>query len=236
MPLFFSSVMKIKSFLLDIVYTKRCKYCRRVIGREKDLCSDCESNLPFITGKLCNKCGLSKENCNCTSDIRYYKAVYAPFSYEGAIKKFFSEFKFQGGEYLSEIIAQDMAEVYNKHIVEYDIDMCVFVPAHPVDKRRRGYNQSELLAKHLCSIIGLECEDALVKTRRTASQHELNRYMRSGNLVGAIELRKTADVKDKRVLLIDDIKTTGSTLNECTKMLLLGGAADVFCLVGAIKK
>ena len=216
--------MKIKSFLLDIVYTKRCKYCRRVIGREKDLCSDCESNLPFITGKLCNKCGLSKENCNCTSDIRYYKAVYAPFSYEGAIKKFFSEFKFQGGEYLSEIMAQDMAEVYNKHIMSEKAF------------KRRGYNQSELLAKHLCSIIGLECEDALVKTRRTASQHELNRYMRSGNLVGAIELRKTADVKDKRVLLIDDIKTTGSTLNECTKMLLLGGAADVFCLVGAIKK
>ena len=108
------------------------------------------------------------------------------------------------------------------------------MPSAKEDLKSRGYNQAELLAKDFSEITGITYEDVLVKAFRTETQHSLSSAERSGNLAGAIELKDDVDLMNKRVLLIDDIKTTGATLNECAKMLLIGGAAEVFCLTVAI--
>lgn len=127
-----------------------------------------------------------------------------------------------------------MAKCFHKNYEGYDFDLCTFVPSAKDDYKKRGYNQAELLAKDFCERTNLKCEELLVKNFSTEAQHNLSSAERSGNLLGAIDLKDGVDIENMRILLVDDIKTTGSTLNECAKNLLIGGAAEVFCLTIAV--
>lgn len=226
--------MEKKKFVIKLLYPQRCRYCENVIDIRKEICHTCENTLKRIEGEICKLCGADVDNCHCGHKKHYYKYICAPFYYEGAASRAIWRFKFRNATRLSLIFAEDMVECFNKHYRGYDFDLCTFVPSAKDDLKNRGYNQAELLAKDFSSITGIVCEDVLTKMFQTETQHSLSSSERSGNLAGAIELKDDVDLLNKRILLIDDIKTTGATLNECAKMLLIGGAAEVFCLTVAI--
>lgn len=224
--------MKIK--LIKLLYPQRCKYCDIVIDIRREFCHTCENTLQKIEGDICKLCGKKVNDCDCGHKKHYYKYICAPFYYEGAASRAIWRLKFRKETKLSKVLAEDMAECFDTYYNGYDIDLCTFVPSSKESLKERGYNQAELLAGDFCELKNIPCEELLLKTKETKTQHELLSVERSGNLVGAIELKDDVDLVNKRVLLIDDIKTTGTTLNECAKMLLIGGAAEVFCLTVAI--
>ena len=224
--------MKIK--LIKLLYPQRCRYCDAVIDLRRKICHTCENTLQKIEGDICKLCGKKKEDCDCGHKKHFYKYVCAPFYYEGAASRAIWRLKFQNQVDLSKIFAEDLAECFDTYYKGYDFDLCTFVPSSEKSLKERGYNQAELLARDFCEIKELPCEELLLKTRETKIQHDLLSFERTGNLAGAIELKGDVDLTNKRVLIIDDIKTTGSTLNECAKMLLIGGADEVFCLTVAI--
>ena len=226
--------MKRKNFIIKLLYPQRCRYCDNVIDIRKKICHTCENTLHRVEGDICKLCGADVDACNCGHKKHFYKYICAPFYYEGAASRAIWRFKFRNATGLSKVFAEDMVECFNNHYSGYDFDLCTFVPSAKEDFKKRGYNQAELLAKDFSEITEIKFEDVLVKKFQTETQHSLSSSERSGNLAGAIELKDDVDLMNKRVLLIDDIKTTGATLNECAKMLLIGGAAEVFCLTVAV--
>ncbi len=227
---------ELKDFIISFVFPKRCKFCNGVILFNEEICKKCEDSLNEIKGEICFKCGMDKESCNCKDKKSYYKAISAPYYYDGAMGTAIRLLKFQKKQLLSKTISEEMAKCYFKNLSEYSPDLVTYVPMHKKQEKKRGFNQAELITKQLSEIINIPCEDVLIKTTVTEQQHFLNEFSRTGNLLGVFEVKENIDLTDKRILLCDDIKTTGKTLDECAKTLLIAGAADVICLTAAITK
>lgn len=220
--------------LLSILFPERCKYCNKVIDLRETICKTCRNTLHTIGKGICKKCGVETEFCHCDGRKIFYEAVCAPFYYDGAATKGLHNLKFRNHPEIAKVFAKDMAECFINNYSDYDFDYCTFVPSTKEDLKKRGYNQAKLLAENMCSFINLECKELLFKAFSTVPQHTLGGIERSGNLLGAFTVNEEFDIENKSILLCDDIKTTGSTLNECAKTLLIGGAAEVFCITAAI--
>lgn len=227
---------ELKEFLLAIIFPKRCRYCDCVVRHNEISCSNCEDNLKIIDGEICFKCGHKKDDCVCKGHKFFYEAISAPFYYDGAIKKTIRLYKFQNRIHLSDTLAEEMAKCYVNNLSEYSVDLVTFVPMSKKKLKKRGFNQAELITRKMCEILELPCEELLEKTFETPEQHFLDENLRKGNLIGVFEVKENIDILDKRILLCDDIKTTGRTLDECAKTLLIAGASDVICLTAAISK
>lgn len=221
---------------IKLLYPQRCRFCNNVVDIRREICHTCENTLQRIEGDICKLCGMGVNDCYCGRKKHFYKYICAPFYYEGAASRAIWNLKFNKKIKFSKPLAEDMVKAFNTHYLGYNFDLCTFVPSAKEDLKKRGYNQAELLTKDFCEITGLKCEELLVKLFPTPSQHDLSGVERSGNLLGSIDLADNVNIDNMRILLIDDIKTTGSTLNECAKMLLIGGAAEVFCLTVAVTK
>ncbi len=227
---------ELKEFLISFIFPKRCKFCDSVVKYNESSCEKCENSLNRITGEICFKCGMDKENCDCKEHKSYYIAIASPFYYDGAIGNTIRLLKFRKKTHLSKTIAEEMANCYYEKLAEYSPDVVTFVPMHKNQQKKRGFNQAELVTREMCEILNLPCEDILIKTETTDQQHMLDESERTGNLLGVFSVKEDFDLTDKRVLLCDDIKTTGATLNECAKTLLINGASDVICLTSAITR
>lgn len=227
---------RFKDMTLSLFFTKRCRFCRTVTDIRKEICEKCENELFKIDGDICFKCGREKTRCTCKRKPGYYMSVCAPYYYMGAAKKAVTLLKFHNDKDMADILAKDMAQTLKARYDEIDFDFCTFVPAHKNELKRRGYNQAELLCKKLSEETGIPFIDCLDKPFETAPQHSLNEAKRSGNLLGAITLKDNMlqNIEDKRILLCDDIKTTGATLDECAKTLLISGVAEVRCITVCI--
>jgi ComF family protein len=227
---------ELKEFLTAFLFPKRCRYCTCVIKHNEEICRKCEDNLHEISGEICFKCGCSKEDCVCKNHKSYYEAISAPFYYDGTASNSIKLLKFRKRTEVSDVLAEEMAKCYVNNLSEYSVDLVTFVPMHKKKRKDRGFNQSELLTRKMCDILNLPCQELLVKTDETEDQHFLDENLRKGNLLGIFSTVDEIDILDKRILLCDDIKTTGATLDECAKTLLIAGASDVICLTCAITK
>ncbi|MCM1194759.1 MAG: ComF family protein [Corallococcus sp.] len=217
----------------------KCLECGRDIFDETGFCSDCMKEVVFNNGKTCKRCGVgidgAEDYCgNCAFDKIYFDRSFAVFSYEGAVQRTILQMKFGGKGRYAKVFARYLAFLSEKNGVEFDA-VC-YPPMSAKAKRSRRYNQSRLLAKYFCDI--LDCDerltDALVKVKETERQEKLNKNDRKSNLIGAFKVK--CDVKGKRVVVIDDVKTTGATLNECAKVLKRAGAVSVVGLMLSARK
>ena len=227
---------ELKDFLTAFLFPKRCRYCTCVIKHNEEICRKCEDNLHEISGEICFKCGCSKEDCVCKNHKSYYEAISAPFYYDGTASNSIKLLKFRKRTEVSDVLAEEMAKCYVNNLSEYSVDLVTFVPMHKKKQKDRGFNQAELLTRKMCNILNLPCQELLVKTDETEDQHFFDENLRKGNLLGIFSTVDEIDILDKRILLCDDIKTTGATLDECAKTLLIAGASDVICLTCAITK
>lgn len=216
-----------------------CISCGREIFNDVGFCDECMNSVVFNNGKTCKRCGVGidgeEDFCgNCAFDKIYFDKSYAVFSYEGAVQRAILNMKFNGRGRYAKILAKYLAYCAVKNNLEFDV-VC-FPPMSKKSKRERFYNQSRLLAEYFCQINGCgeKYLDALAKVKETERQERLSKTERKQNLIGAYKV--TADVKGKRVLVIDDVKTTGATLNECAKALKRKGAISVEGLTVSARK
>lgn len=219
---------------LSFVFPVRCKYCGKVIMIDKEICPECEKSIERVAGKVCLKCGCEKERCNCKKKRVFYKAVVAPHYYDSSARYAVWNLKFNGFREFSKTLAEDMFLTYKEHYRDIDFDFCTFVPMNKKNLRKKDFNHSEVIASSLSSLAGLECVCVLEKIFETRSQHKLSETERSGNLLGAFSVIENSVVDGKRILQCDDVKTTGATLNECAKTLLIAGAAEVYCITALV--
>ena len=217
----------------------RCIGCGKDVFDETAFCPDCAKSVVYNNGKTCKRCGVAidgaEEYCdNCAFDKLYFDRAYSVFCYDGAVRKAILAMKFNNLASYAKVFAKYLVFLAEKYQVEYDV--VTFVPMSKQSLRKRGYNQAQWLARYFCNLMDEDdlLIEALVKTKETASQESLGRTERKTNLTNAYTIN--ADVKGKRVLIIDDVKTTGSTLNECAKVLKKHGATAVYCITIASPK
>lgn len=222
--------------LVSLVYPNRCAGCGELIEYGKHWCDSCLSSLEFIPSPVCSGCGMNKEECKCKpKEAHDWESITAPFYYDGVVRNAIFRFKFRGKSKLSLMFAEYMVKSLEIQLPGKQFDTVACVPMSKKGRRERGYNQSELLARDVAKLLDVEFNpDLLRKVRKTETQHSLPSQQRAGNVFGAYEVSKDISLDGKIILLCDDIKTTGSTLAECCRMLKLSGAKEVCCVCAAV--
>lgn len=196
---------------------------------KNNLCPDCLKTVIFNNGNVCPVCGRKTtlpEIClECKAQAPLFKKAASPLVYEGGSATLIAKFK-NGNGYLKEFFADLIAEKLKDFP---QTDCIVYVPMTEKAIFARGYNQAELLAKSLPARTGLPViKDAIIKQKDTSAQKSLTRKEREQNLKGCFKVEKRAEIKGKKVLLIDDVLTTGATSEAVCKALLGAGTAEVY--------
>lgn len=215
--------------LFYFLFPRRCELCGEVCEINCERCEDCR-NVKHIEGEICLKCGREKQMCNCKNEkvTMAYNGVVAPFYYKGSPERAVRRLKNYGFCELAPKMAEEIADTVNNRYNNTSFDLITCVPLTKDRLKERGYNQSELLAKEVSKLLNINYEPVLDKNIKTKSQRYSSAKERRINLYGAIDLKEDAEVKDKTILIIDDVKTTGSTLNECASVLKGYKAKSVF--------
>ncbi len=214
--------------------TNHCIYCNEVVGYGENLCQECREELPRISGARCRLCGAGKERCDCKNHRMAYDGITSPFYYEGGVQRGIRKLKFNGKDHLAHHYAEAMAECVKADFSEVDFDFICYVPFTNLQKLKRSYNTSELLAEELAKFLKLPLSREIYKLFETDTQHRKGVVGRKGNVFGVYDVRHPEKIKDKTVLLVDDIKTTGVTLDECAWILKIRGARAVYCVTAAL--
>ena len=216
--------MKLYHFLMELLFPPKCVLCRKLLKNgEIDLCGACRADAPEYPGKKIN--------------IRFLDSFAAVWYYEGNVRSSLLRYKFCNARSYSVSYGRILAM---KLLREYPegFDILTWVPVSRLRKLRRGYDQVELLAKAVGTELGLSPVPTLKKIRNNRPQSRMkDPAARKANVLGAYRVLETADVKGNRVLLLDDILTTGATAGECARMLRMAGAKEVHCAaVAAARK
>ncbi len=224
---------EIRRWLLSLLFPNRCYLCGGVIGWRDRLCAACYDKVPYILPPVCPACGRSKSECSCRGHKRLFERCVSPLYYTDHSKLAIYNLKTYGYHGTVDALANEMAEVIRREYGGIPFDAVVPVPLHKVDMSRRGFNQAELLARALSSYIRVPMKPMLTKLYATKPQKSLTLQQRNGNLLGAFDVTDSDSAQDAVLLLVDDIITTGSTLDECAKMLKLYGAKEVYAVTAA---
>ena len=229
-------LQKIKEFYRAYIcnHKWRCAVCGKDIFDDDYVCPDCKNDLPYISkGGFCQHCGrqtnVMQNFClTCKGILTETDKMRSVFVYDDVIVKLVSDFKFKRAEYLQDFFVHELYNLYQKQ--NFNPDVITFVPMTAKALKKRGYNQTELLAKGLSAKTGVECVLLANKIKDTPHQVGLKRKERFDNLQGSFKLIDNSLVKDKTILLVDDVTTTGATAEVLSKKLKSGGAKRVYLL------
>jgi len=238
-----NAVLKIKaplllilSFFLEIFFPKRCVDCGK--PAKHFVCSDCINNIEKVRTSTCAECGKISQfgkfcqNCKKKNGTSLTGLISAARYESGPIKEMIHHLKYTGITSLSEVLGELMSERLEREKIKGKL-VVVPVPLHQKREFTRGFNQAELLARYISKRLNIPGGMALVRIKNTPSQVTLSGNLRKTNLVNVFRCDDTELIAGKTVLLIDDVTTTGSTLNECAKVLKQNGAKNVFGAVVA---
>lgn len=227
--------MQIFKTVINAFFPNTCISCGDIIQEDEYFCDYCYDKLERVDiTKICLKCAASKKNCECKNRLFYYNGMIAPFYTRFSAKDAMYRYKFQKQERNVKFFANQISIMVKTVYGDIDFDAVVPVPLSFRKRLNRGFNQAEVLAKEISKILGIPVINGLLycKGKRT-NQHETKDIkQRFKNVQGLYGYRYK--IKGKIVLLVDDIKTTGATLNECARQLILSGADKVYCVTGLI--
>ena len=202
------------------------------------LCNECLDRVERIRPPICKRCGLGVNGCTCNrrSNLtagHVFDCAISPFFYEGAIKNCIMYMKYGGHEEVARFLGYELSLEIAAQLFARDIDILTCVPSTRKSLSKRGFNQSQSIAENLnLSDLGFsgyyEDYSLLLKSNDTAIQHKLNAQARRENIKNAYSLSKNRNVEGKRILLVDDIMTTGATGDSCAKALKFAGASKVY--------
>ncbi len=226
---------KTAGFLLDLVYPRRCPVCDGLLPFGGPLiCNSCRGVPKPVREPRCRKCGKmllseAREYCaDCMSMRHSFDRAVSMFLYDSAMQASIYRYKYGNRREYADYYARCMASFLGPEIRSFRPEALVPVPLHRSKLKQRGFNQAELLAVRLGELLEIPVEAGLVKrVRETAPQKTLGREERRKNLKRSFTLCGN-DVKLSRILVIDDIYTTGSTVDELSSVLKKGGAREVY--------
>lgn len=205
-----------------------CYLCGNEVFGGEYFCAECKSLLPY-NRVYCERCGrkvLQKGYCpNCKAHAPAFDKARSLFVYEGRARLATLQFK-SGARWFAKAFAEEGMSVFNREFG--DSDFIAFTPMTPGAKRRRGYNQAEVLAREIGTRTGWKVEDLFVKEHDTVEQKMLTKAERRKNLRGTFRLHKRAAVKGKTVLLVDDALTTGATAEALCTLLSGAGSKKIY--------
>ena len=242
-----SAIRRILDSLLNLIFPELCFLCSAPLARQRDcgVCTSCWNKAAALKIKppRCPSCGLPlhsvEENSNylcgrCILQMPAYAGARSFGYYTAELSSLIQGMKFSGRRNLAGLLAPLLADTFYDTWGREEFDILAPVPLHPARRRDRGYNQSELLACSLARQISLPFKkDALIRTRPTLPQVGLTDTQRLDNVRGAFKCADPRKVSNKRVLLIDDVMTTGATAASAAQALIEGGALRVSVLTVA---
>ncbi len=223
----------LRSFV-DIFFPPVCPFCTADIAlRGEGLCGGCAGRLGLhlIKGPVCRVCGAPmKGNCGpestcgaCIKRPPRFSSARSLYVFSGGAREAVHCLKYRGRTMLGPVLGRALAGLVSS--MNFSPEVVLPVPLHRKKLRARGFNQSVVLARHMARSLGLRADvSSLARSRHTASQVGLNTKERRRNVAGAFVLRRAQRVGGRRVLLVDDVLTTGATVNECSRVLRAAGA------------
>ena len=227
--------------ITDIVFPSQCISCAAILQpiTEKVFCSACREKIKFLTGSICPICGImffdspsASHLCgNCLEKKPYFSYARAVASYETIILNAIHQFKYSRDLSIGILLASLMADFSFPDLDFRDYSLIIPVPLHIKKLRKRGFNQSIILADSIGKKWQIPVNFSLLKRCKfTLTQTGLNKKERQRNIKGAFEVRDKEKIAGRNIILIDDVYTTGATLNECAKKLIKAGAQKVAVL------
>lgn len=239
--------MSIFRQFMDLIYPPRCSICEKFLWKnraEKDqqellFCKSCFDGFSEISSPFCPICGRPfasevDEDHLCEDCLRkrpHYDAMRAPYLYEGGIMEAIHQFKYAGRSHLAKSLGLLLTSFAKTWLDKTNGSLMMPVPLHPRRLRERDFNQSLLLARHAAPLLEAELDFlSLRRIRYTQPQTGLKSDERRKNVRKAFQIVDREVVKGRTILLVDDVATTGNTLNECARTLKRAGAGEVFCL------
>jgi competence protein ComFC len=227
---------------VSLLYPATCSICGKQVRAGEYLCEACEAKIVRIVPPFCETCSEPFEGsmnsaftcANCAHRRIHFETAVAAYRGRGVVRDVIHQFKYNRQIHLRYLVARWLcAALDDERLRGYQFDVIVPVPLHPARQRERGFNQASLLAELLSAHTSIRCRPLLKRIRYTTTQTALDRSERMDNLHNAFRLRKNADVRGLRVLLIDDVLTTGSTLSECARVLKRAGAISLHAATAA---
>ena len=215
--------MRLFDRFLDLLYPPRCMLCRRLLNeQEKDICYKCADKLPALL------------NFEPRRDLKNIRLCVAPFVYKDELRASLHRYKFRGIAAYGRIYADFIAKSIDENAITCDI--ISWVPVSKGRMRERGYDQAEIIARSLAKELGLPCERLLIKCRENRRQSSMtSKEARKHNVAGAYRCVAREELTGKRILLVDDIVTTGATLSECAAMLKSSGGIEIYAAAAAMR-
>lgn len=227
------------SLCLDLLFPPRCPVCHGIAPWGKEICPECVKKLPYVTGKRCRKCGKPVEPyetlCDdCRRMSHFYDEGIGLFLYDETMRETMAYLKYKGRKEYGRALGELLADAVPDLIHRWNPDVIVPVPVHPDRLRERGYNQAEEIAKPLAARYCLPVRnDLVVRQGKTVAMKKLSREERMENMRRAFSVSAEEKVP-KKILIIDDIYTTGATVDAMSQLLLERGAVHVWFLTVCI--
>ena len=223
---------------MGILYPQTCYFCGKIC--KDSMCDECAKKVEYIEEPRCKRCGkpiryVEKEYCHdCEEHDFSYEQGKSIWLHKGPVRWSVYQFKYHNRRIFAELYAEEWCRLYSYQLREWGVDVIIPIPLHPKRRRKRGYNQAEILAREL----GKRCNvavnpRAVIRVTNTRPQKELNDKDRKKNLRNAFRVTKHWK-KAKKVLLIDDIYTTGNTIDSVARVLREKGAEKVYFLTISI--
>lgn len=206
------------SAFLDLLFPPKCAFCKGLLKRgERGLCANCQTTLPWLTGSAAEQHG------------EFYRVCVSPLHYQGEVRASIHRYKFKGGQGYAGLYGALVAQCVKDHLAGA-YDLITWAPLSDKRKRERGYDQAFLLAQATALELDAAAVELLRKSRHTDAQSGVKgEAERRANVLGAYEVVDGELAEGRRVLLIDDVVTTGATLSECARILRTAGAKEVVC-------
>ncbi len=218
---------------MSLLYPDRCLYCGKIITDHKiSICKDCIIQLPIIKGERCARCGAAITDCKCKRFKLYIDRNISLLRYEGVGKTIIKRMKFNSLPQLTEFMGSELAILIKNHYNLDNIDAITYVPMHFIKRIKRGYNQAELLAQRVGEILDIPVVPTLKRKFSIDSQKDRKLKERFQKMRNAISCHKKFNYKN--ILIIDDVYTTGATINACALCLKQNGAQTVYSATFAL--
>ena len=214
-------------------YKWRCLLCGKEIFDEQYFCEQCKKELPYNDGAICGHCGRKviafEPYCStCKEVLTSLDLCRSCFSYEKPINRLIKSAKYNNAKYILDYFAHELTMLYLKNYL--NADCFVYVPMSKKAFKKRGYNQSEILARKISERTNVPVLDCLIKTKETKRQATLGRRDRLKNLSEVFRVTDKKAVKDKTIVIVDDVTTTGATAQAIAERLKSAGALKVYLI------
>jgi ComF family protein len=229
--------------LTDILYPKTCLACKSKVSAVTDedlICKKCYSEIEINLPPFCFSCGrhLEKNNLNknicpvCVRNRLHFDRAFSPCVYDGVTKKLIHEFKYKGKDNLGKPLSKIMIDFIKEYRLPLNyLDFIIPMPLHKTRLREREFNQAEILSMHIAKEFKKDLVNGvLLRHRQTKTQTELKNKERFLNVANSFSVNNRLSLKEKNLLLIDDVLTTGATSSEAALALKNAGAQTVFVL------